>query len=245
MPGKILSFLIRAWRVLLLGTLVMVLGFVQCSKPDTDSIAYRYDYNYFPVDSGNWRVYKVVQITVDSISNLYDTLKYELKEINSGYYTDAANDSMIKIDRFIRATSDQLWSPVSIWTAGIIDHKAIQIENNNKFVKINFPVSLNKTWDGDAFNRLDTLKQYQYTITSVDEPEVINSNAFDLVLVVTQKNDLSAVDELFFEERYAYGVGLVEKTQIDIYSEYDPRPIEQRVTKGTFYYQKISSYGKN
>ena len=230
---------------LLLGLLI-TWGITQCSQPDTDAIPFSYDTHYFPLDSGSWRIYQVTQITIDTPVNLFDTLNYELKEVNSGYFTDAANDSMMKIERFIRLSTDESWSPVSVWSAGVIDHKAIQVEDNEKYVKINFPAELDKTWDGDAYNRLDTLKMYSYTITSLNEPDVINLSAFDSVLVVNQKDDLTLINKLFYQEKYAYGVGMVERTRVDIYSEFpDSRPIERRVTKGTMYYQKISSYGKN
>ena len=67
------------------------------------------------------------------------------------------------------------------------------------------------------------------------------------MLTITQKEKISIIDKIYYIEKYAYGIGLVEKQQIDIYSDdVDPSiPIENRVTKGTMYYQKVIGYGKN
>ena len=114
-------------------------------------------------------------------------------------------------------------------------------------MKIKFPTKLNSDWNGNIYNSQDSLNEYRYTITSVDIIGSVNELVFDSILTITQKDKTSIIDKIYFFEKYAYGVGLIEKQQIDIYSEdVDPSiPIEKRVTKGTMYYQKITSYGKN
>ena len=105
---------------------------------------------------------------------------------------------------------------------------------------------MNFEWNGNAYNRIDTLEKYPYKITSLNIPESINNLLFDSVLTVTQKEFVSLIDKQHFYEKYAYGVGLIEKQQVDIFSD-DPDntiPIENRVNKGTQYFQKITGYGK-
>jgi hypothetical protein len=62
---------------------------------------------------------------------------------------------------------------------------------------------------------------------------------------VLQKQQQSLIDKLDFQEVYVKNLGLVYKKQIDIYStEVDPAiPIENRVTNGLIYYQKLIDYG--
>jgi hypothetical protein len=112
---------------------------------------------------------------------------------------------------------------------------------------LDFPVQLNKAWNGNKYNRFDTLNQYNYKIKTINEPYSLNILLFDSVLTVVQKEKLTAIDKIYFEEKYALGVGLIEKQQTDIYTgkdDYDPTvPIEERITKGIIYHQKLIGYG--
>ena len=230
--------------------ILFVLGLIfACQKQEIKQYPLVYDFGYFPLDSGMWKHYDVTLIVIDVPSEVYDTTHYQLREVFAGWYLNAANDSMMRIERFMRDSSHHSWQPISVWQSGIKSNDAFQIEENVKFLKIKFPVKFNNYWDGDAYNRLDTLKEYSYEITSLDVAENINTINFDSVLTVTQKDKYSIIDKVYYFEKYAYGIGLVEKEQIYIYSDvedFDPTiPVEDRVTKGTLYYQKIIEYGKN
>jgi len=218
-----------------------------CQKQEIKQYPVVIDYGYFPLDSGTWKQYDVTYITIDKITNKYDTLTYQLLETNTGWVVDAANDTVMRIERLYRDSSQHSWSPLGIWQAGIVGNDAFQIEENIKYLKIKFPVTLNSEWNGNAYNRLDTINEYRYTITGLHTSETINNLSFDSVLTVTQKFKESIVDKLNFFEKYAYGVGLIEKQQIDIYSSDTDTsiPIEQRISKGALYYQTITNYGKN
>ncbi len=219
---------------------------ISCQKQDIQQHQTVYDYGYFPIDSGMWRQYDVTQIVIDKPSEVWDTARYQLREVYAGWFLNAANDSVMRIERSVRDSSHHAWQPIGVWQAITQNSDALQTEENIKYLKIKFPVRLNFDWDGNIYNRLDTLQTYRYTITMLNEPETVNNISFDSVLTVNQKEKISMIDKILFFEKYAYGVGLIDKQQIDIYSEdADPSiPIEQRITKGTLYYQKINSYGK-
>lgn len=226
--------------------LFISLAILSCQKQEIKQYPVVYDYGYFPLDSGMWRQYDVTFIEIDAPSNAYDTVRYQLHEEFSGWFLNAADDSMMRIERLYRDSSHHSWKPLGVWQAGINGNEALQIEENIKLLKIKFPIQLDFDWDGNIYNRIDTLTQYRYKITSLDIPEAINNLTFDSVLTVTQKDFVSLINKLHFYEKFAYGVGLIEKQQIDIYSEDTDSgiPIENRVEKGTMYFQKITSYGK-
>jgi len=218
-----------------------------CEKQEVTQLPVNYDYGYFPLDSGIWREFNVTFINIDKQTNVYDTINYQLREVFAGWYLNAAGDSTMRIERFVRDSINHPWRETTVWYAYIKNRDAIQNEGNIKYLKIKFPSILNSEWNGDIYNRFDTLNTYNYTISSVDIAEQINNITFDSVLTVTQKYKESIIDKIYFYEKYAYGIGLIEKQQIDIYSsDVDPSiPIEERVTKGTIYSQKIIKYGKN
>jgi hypothetical protein len=218
-----------------------------CEKQEITQLPVNYDYGYFPLDSGMWKEYDVTQIVIDKQSGVYDTVKYKLREVFAGWYLNAAGDSTMRIERFVRDSVNHPWRETTVWYAFINSRDAIQSENNIKYLKIKFPAILNSEWNGNVYNRLDTINTYNYKIISVDIAEQINNITFDSVLTVRQKFKESIIDKVDFFEKYAYKTGLIEKQQTDIYSsDVDPSiPIEERVTKGVMYYQKITRYGKN
>ncbi len=54
--------------------------FLISCKDDVDNIV-PIDYSYFPIDTGRWITYDVEEITIDKPSELYDTVRYQLKEV--------------------------------------------------------------------------------------------------------------------------------------------------------------------
>ncbi|MFA6402023.1 MAG: hypothetical protein WCX31_10420 [Salinivirgaceae bacterium] len=225
----------------------IILFWSACQKPDLEPIPVVYNYSYFPMDSGAWREFEVTKIVIDKPSNVFDTTHYYLLEQWVGLIVSASNDSMIRLERFSKIKQNHTWEILSVWQSGIINHEAIQVEENIRYLKLDFPVQLNKAWDGNRYNRLDTLNQYSYKIITINEPYSLNNLLFDSVLTVVQKEKLTKIDKIYFEEKYALGVGLIEKQQTDIYSgekEYDPNiPVEERITRGIIYNQKLIGYG--
>jgi len=221
--------------------------FISCKKQDIEQTQIKFDYNYFPLDSGAWRQYAVSQIVVDDATNIRDTSVYQLKEVNSGWILNASGNSVMRIERFVRSNNNDKWKINSVWQAGIDNRNAFQIEENVKYIKLKFPIKVNRSWNGNAYNNIDTLSNYRYNIESLDILDSVNNIIFDSVLKVIQKDKTSIIDKVYFFEKYAYGVGLIEKQQIDIYStDVDPSiPIEDRVTKGVLYYCKLTDYGEN
>jgi hypothetical protein len=230
----------------LLFILGMVSLIISCQKQEIEQIQLEYDYGYFPLDSGFWKQYDVTYIEIDAASEFYDTVYYQLREVYSGWFLNAANDSMMRVERFVRDSSNNSWQASTVWQAGIENDDALQIEENIKYLKIKFPLRLDFEWNGDIYNRLDTLEEYKYTLKGMDIPETINQISFDSVLTVSQKSKISKIDKVDYVEKFAYGIGLVEKYEIDVYTTDTDESvsIEQRATKGTMYYQKITHYGK-
>lgn len=221
--------------------------FVLACKPKIENVSVVFDTAYFPIEINSWKIYQVMQITIDEATNVYDTVEYQLKEVFNDWYVDSEGDSLAVIKRFIRDNELVKWQETGTWWAGLKDNKVLQTEENIKYIKLNFPVTLGKTWDGNAYNAQDTLNTYLYEYTTIDSIENYNNLNFDRVLTVTQKNKTTLIDKLYFIEKYQYNLGLIYKEQLDLYDDSVEFgiPLEQRVSKGTFYYQTILDYGKN
>ncbi len=218
--------------------------FIACNEVDTSQPAYEYDYGYFPVDSGDWREYSVTHIAIDL--GIFDTIDYFLREEVSTIFIDGENDTLHELRRYYKDSMHHSWKIHSVWYAGIKDAEAIQVEENVKYIKQKFPLKLDKIWNGNAYNRTDTLGEYLYEVTQIDFPETINNISFDSVLKVSQREFLSNIEKYSYFEKYALGVGMIEKEEVYIYTEDADLsiPIEQRAEIASMYYMKIIDYGK-
>ncbi len=90
------------------------------------------------------------------------------------------------------------------------------------------------------------LDGYDYVGVSRQDGMQIGEFRFDSVLTISQKSELTAITKVSFVERYAKNIGLVQKQQIDIYSDtYNPdADIEDRITQGTLIYYDLIGFGK-
>lgn len=226
---------------------VIGLSVLACTKQELKQYSPVFDMAYFPLDSGFWREFEVSSINIDAESEVFDTTVFFVKEIFTGWLLDAADDSAMRIERLYRYSKENPWQSFGVWQAAIKNHEAQQVEENIRYVKLMFPIQNQVKWDGNKYNRLDTLKQYQYRQEEIDSPYTIGEFTFDSTVTVIQKEKLSLIDKIDYREVFAYNLGLVYKQEVFIEqanTDNTSLPIEQRVLKGTFFYQRITSYGK-
>ncbi len=235
--GKIITYSILIFCILML---VFSIG---CTE-DNDEFFTSYDTNYYPIQSGKYNIYDVTEITIDAPSNVYDTLNYQLKELIGGKYTDNAGKTAYLFLRYKRDDENTMWHISDVWTLQIANNRLFLTEENHRIVKMHFPLSLDKSWDGNAYNELEAMN---FTITSLDEPATINQHHFDSVLTITQEADSSLIHKSYRLEKYARDTGLIYKEITELNSqEIEPGvPLEDRITTGNIYKQWFVENGED
>ncbi len=231
------------------GRLILYLAFVisifaisACEKEYQDKNIFTGN-EYFPLEVGNFIIYKITEITIDAPSNYYDTVEYYIKEVFESKFTDNQNDEAVRIERYKRTETNQNWVIHNVWSAKIVNNSAQKVEENLRFVKIRFPVKADLNWNGNLYN---DLPEKRYRISSFNTAEEINSFEFDSCLTVTHLFSESLINRDKEIEIFAWNIGLVYKEMTNINSQeviFDV-PIENRITTGTIYIQKIVDYGK-
>lgn len=220
--------------------------FSSCKDKLLDNTNLKDDFNFFPVDSGQTAVYQVFQLTIDKPSAVYDTLTWQQKEVILGWYLDAAKDTMHLVEIYTRPGPGFGWSYLKTKFIFIMGLEAITLEDNIRCVALSFPISLYKTWDGNRYNQLDTLKLYPFQYTSVHHPARVFQSIFDSVVCVTQKADSSLIHKDLDIEKYAKNIGLIFKSSVSIrsdQSDFDPTiPIDDRISTGVIYKKEIISH---
>lgn len=233
-------------RFLFISVLALLIVACDKSEPYQFPIDNALDNSYFPLDSGSWREFCVTSITIDEPIALFDTQRYYVREQIGDIFVDNVGDTMRQIERFRRKSLTSDWERQNSWLAYVRGVEVIEVEENTRYIKMDLPLFEGKTWNGNAYNRTDTLEEYQYCVEDIDVYMQIGEFSFDSVLSISQKNELTAITKVSFVERYAKNVGLVQKQQIDIYSDtYNPNiDIEDRITQGTLIYYDLIGFGK-
>jgi hypothetical protein len=182
-------------------------------------------YSYFPQEEGKTLYYQVDSIgwlgyTYDPINQTVeiDTVSYQIKEVNEGFYTDAAGRQTARIVRYKRNTPADAWVVHKVIASNITSSAAERYEDNVRYFKLVFPPRENEKWIGQSINPIlnDTLfEDWEYEYSAVNVPLSINNFVFDSTLTVIQKEDVNLIQFRNYFEQYATGYGMVYKEYND------------------------------
>ena len=222
--------------------ILFFLFFIFSCKKDTDiSVPVDFGYTYFPIDIGRYVIYEVDSIAYDDIVHPPDTSRYLLKELIASSFLDNSGRITFRIERYYKIYNSSIpydsipWIGPRVWFANQTTTTAERVEENLRYIKLVFPSSKGKEWNGNAYNTLD---QKNYEILSSDQAELVNSTSFDSVVTVLQSEEKDFIRYIYEVEKYARGVGLVYKERDSIYDG------GTEDTVGYMFKQKIVSYGR-
>jgi len=163
------------------------------------------DYRFFPLETGHFLEYKV-QETSYALSMPPVQITYFLKEVCGPQLKGTMGQ--YQINRFRRNTTDQNWSPDSVWMAYRLPDRAVKVENNRPLLKMIFPLFDGLTWNVNQYN---TLPPQTCEARFSNLPFSLNSLLFLTNLEIIHQKDSSLVSLVNFTERYAPNVGLIYK----------------------------------
>lgn len=181
-----------------------------CKKSDYKS-ANMY-YSYFPTEIGSWTEYEVREIRHES-SIGSDTNYYYLKEVITEEFIDNQGRVTFRVERYKKDSLNQDYSISDVWYSNLTNTTAEKVEENIRFVKLNFPVSANSIWNGNAYN---TEIEWEYEYDSLHMERTYNNLYFDSTIKVDQINNINPIQNQVAFEIYANYVGLIRKSYINI-----------------------------
>jgi len=221
-----------------LSFLVLMLMMVSCQKENTNEVLPSRVNAYWPLEVGRSISYQVSQINIDSDIDINDTLNYQIKEFVESVLEENDVYTSYRIERFYRTDSTKDWRILNVWQVKAFARHIRKTEENVDFIKLVTPVKLDEEWNGNAYNTNST---QTYRIEKI-EPAAWPMGTYETVWV-NQEDKSSLIDKHFEEEQYAIGIGMVSKTQINVELNIDPsKPWNERVTKGSIYYQTIIAF---
>jgi hypothetical protein len=204
-------------------------------------------YSYFPDNVGHWCIYDVDSTVYDEFHHDTVYYHYQVKEVIQSYFTDNSGRQAMRIERYKRMYNDTVpfdslpWTISRVWSFVRTSSEGEKVEENQRFIRLTFVPRKGIKWDGNAYN---TIGEWKYKYTSVDEPYSVNNMHFDSTLNVQQKLDTNMLDYRIYSEHYARHVGLIEKDVIDVHDDVlSTASVLTRIEGGTIYHIKLVSWG--
>ena len=211
------------------GYIILILfAFWSCQKTDEDT--FDAGYNYFPIQTGYYTIFKVQEYTYDDFTSTIDTNIYLLKEKFDSSFTDGEGRNAYLLKRYTKADVDSItdWKLVDVWTAYKGKDQAERFEENVTFIKLIFPLKRNKSWDGNAKN--DSLSQI-YKVLDYDLKEAYGGKTFMQTCRINQYENKNLIEDELSEEVYARDFGLVFK----VMRKLSLNPADSSIVKGYDY----------
>ena len=223
--------LTRFFAGILLIATTMACGQRETAPPVPDLAATQYA--YFPLILGKYIVYAVDSVVYDFIPGgiLRDSSRTFVREVVADTLRDNTGQLVYALERYERRSSDAPWQLQAIRTAARTKQQAIATENNLRFLKLVFPMDRRSEWNGNVWidpdlevevagERMRLFSNWRYEVDSIDVKANIGPFSFDSVLVVTEADDTNIIEKRFSKARYAKGVGLVQREQWILDSQY-------------------------
>lgn len=201
----------------IISILAIVALVVSCAKETAITTKFDLDRSYFPLETGYWIEYTADSIFHSNIDDVYllDTsikvYNFQVKEVVDTPFIDATGDTAFVIQRYRRDNDTLPWTFTSLWTEKKNSASAERVEENIRFVKLDFPFSFYKKWDGNAYN---TFGEEDYSYEDIYSPKTYNALRFDSSVTVLQNDFISSINRIEKREVYAPRVGMIFK-QLD------------------------------
>ena len=200
--------------------------FFQSCGGGTEADPIEFGYDYFPLEIGKYIEYDVDSIIYDigagnTVVSRENSI--QVREEVTDSFPDNEGRLMYRIERYERADAMEEWRVSDVWTATVTDRQAERIEENLRFIKMVFPVSDNTNpWNGNKYidenlvisvagESIFIFKNWLYEYREIGEALNIGGFPFDDVVTIYQADEENFIELRRSFERYARGVGLVER----------------------------------
>ncbi len=190
-------------------TYLLLFILFSCKKKDSElTVPNKYE-SYFGLVPGRFIEYNVREIFHDEAAEIkHDTLNYQLKTVIGDTITDNAGRIARKFLRYKRNNLDQNWLLIDVWTTLIDGNYAELTEENQRVIKMLFPVSSKTTWNANVFNVNPSLDSYY---DKIHESISLNGTTYDSTLWVEQENSRNLIEFKRKYEVYGNRIGLIAK----------------------------------
>lgn len=198
---------------------VFLLGACQNDTVLVEPIAEGYD--YYPLAVGKYITYQVDSVLYDPTDGqiVLDSSSSQIRESIVDSWRSEDNKQLFRIERAIYDTVNAEWEVTDIYSTYADETQAVRFEENLNFIKLRFPIRINRPWQGLDFSStlevnvadepIELFKNWESVVTIIEKPMRIGDFDFSEVTTVQLANDTNLIELRAALEHYAKGVGLV------------------------------------
>lgn len=176
------------------------------------------DFQYFPLKKGDSIIYKVDSIKYNVVTNLIDTYQYFVLQYIQDTFTDGSGRLAYRLNRLWKREPLDSWTQAGVWQEQLVGSSAQTVEENIRYERLVFPIANGISWNGNAYNNIDTNQWYNYNYVNAFKPWSGAYKSYDSTVTImqintdsTSPNNFNYVYRLYGYEVYAANVGLVYK----------------------------------
>jgi len=174
---------------------------------------------YYPIEVGKYWVYQVDSIIYDDLGDkICPTSGYIREELKSVLSQDDLSTVYV-LEKSYRKLPTDTWQITDIWTLTQGRNFIQRSEENLRFVKMQTPLRVGNTWEGNQFDSeliltvkdeaIAIYKNWAYEVLEVGLAEEIAGVSYEDLMVIQQADDENLIERRYSVEKYAKDVGLV------------------------------------
>lgn len=173
--------------------------------------------NYVNLSTGMERVYEVDSLYYDNFQETIDTYHYTVtetvgKQIDSNRY---------RMRWQLKSSNSGIKEKGGLFSAKMKNSQFEVFRDNQRLVKMSFPVEKGKTWDGNSFNS-KSATSFRYENTH--EPYSNDNFDFDSTVTVVEKDQGNLIEQQTRKVVYTKGIGKVFKEELNLRYKGDSIP---------------------
>lgn len=206
---------------------------------------------YFPVRVNAYWEYDVIETSISQVAGQTTSI-YELRVLVIDSVMVSGEISYI-IRRSKRLDASSPWTALDTWSVRVSAFQAIQQEGNLPFVKLLFPLSEGKSWNGNALNNLGgtdvcadgSFQCDNYVVSNLAKPFDFQGVSYDnSVTIIENNNDDPIVMKDVRKVVYVKSIGLVlRESTLYSYCTIGNCIGKQIVENGMLFTQTLKAYG--
>jgi len=167
---------------------------------------------YFPDKVGSYILYNCDSIVYDDFNGTIDTFRFQIKEYYEAEFTDNSGRKAIRIERKKRDDTTS-WFIKDVWSLAKTSKQVEKVEEDVRFIKLNFPVKSGKVWNINALNSLGEQEVEYQEVHKAFSNGTLN---FDSTITVVNTDPVNLISELRNTEVFAKNVGMVYKRFVEV-----------------------------
>jgi hypothetical protein len=166
---------------------------------------------YVPLSVGAKRTYRVTDTTYTGV-NTFTTSTYWMQETVTEEFTDLEGRPSYKTVRSKLQDTTNLsgWQTDSIIVYTLTSNRLERVQNNNRIIDLTFPAKVGNSWDPNLLN-VNHPAEETYSYQEVGKPATVKGKQYENTLLVKQDNSTPLLFDITTSDRYAIGIGLVER----------------------------------